>query len=105
MTEEAHAERLRIKSILKLDEGRGREAAALAMALDTDLSVDAAKTLLASTPKAAPAAHSGRATDAPFGIVMGREVTAHQGDPGAPYTPAELAAEINKQSGASSSRK
>ena len=53
--EGATAERARITSILRLDEAQGREAQATAIALDTDLSAEQAKKVLAVSPKASAA--------------------------------------------------
>ena len=48
----ASSDRDRIKAIIGCDEAKGREQMAQHIALETDLSVDAAKSLLAKTPKA-----------------------------------------------------
>lgn len=45
----------RIKAILALEEAKGREAQAQVIALDTDMSVEQAKALLAASPKAGAA--------------------------------------------------
>ena len=62
----ASTERDRIKAILALDESKGREATAQHLATGTDMSVADAKALLATTPKANPAAAHGR--DAAMGL-------------------------------------
>lgn len=53
--EATKAERARISGIQGCEEAKGREALASHLALSTDLSVDAAKGILAATPKAEPA--------------------------------------------------
>lgn len=54
----AKAERSRVSGILACDEAKGREALANHIAMNTDMSLDAAKAMLAAAPKsdAAPAA-------------------------------------------------
>ena len=47
----ATGERQRISAILKAEEARGREPQATTMALDTDLSAEDAKKILAASPK------------------------------------------------------
>lgn len=96
---EAETERARIRSILSLDEARGREAAALGLALDTELTVDAAKSILSGLPKSAPVAQSGRATHSPIGLVLAGG-DQPKNDLYAAHTPGELAAVINKETGA-----
>jgi len=93
--EGASAERERIKAITSLEEAKGRHAAALSLALTTDMSADAAKVTLAALPKeTAPGA---RSADSPIGLAL---------DPGKPggsaetLSPEEVAANINKQFGA-----
>lgn len=54
--EGAQAERARIAGIMALDESKARREVALTMALETDLSVDQAKAVLAKTPEDKPAA-------------------------------------------------
>ena len=54
----AKAERSRVSGILACDEAKGREALASHIAMNTDMSLEAAKSMLAAAPKteAAPAA-------------------------------------------------
>ena len=49
-------ERARITAIVRSDEAEDRAGTALAMALDTDMTADEARKVLAATPKAAAAA-------------------------------------------------
>ncbi len=69
----AATERARVKSILTCDESRDRSASAMHLALETDLSLEAAKGVLAGLPVGAPAAAAGpaaqRAQNAPDGLV------------------------------------
>lgn len=70
----ATAERERIKSILALEEAKGREKAALAIAM-TGATVDQAKAVLEVTPKEAaadtkPEKKGERAADQPLGMVV-----------------------------------
>jgi len=64
----AKVERDRLKAILALDEAKGREAQALAIATDTDLGAEAAKAVLAAAPTAA-AGGQPRAKDTALGLV------------------------------------
>lgn len=78
--EGAAGERSRIAAILALDEAKGREASAQHLALNTDLTADAAKGVLAGLQPAAaaplpqePAAAAAapqRSADAPGGLVL-----------------------------------
>lgn len=52
------AERTRVNGILSCDEAKGREALAQHLAMNTDMSVDEAKAMLAVAPKAQPAANA-----------------------------------------------
>lgn len=63
---QATAERERIKAILGLPEANGREAAALAIALESGLTVEQAKGLLPTTD--APALRGARAGDSRLGL-------------------------------------
>jgi Periplasmic serine proteases (ClpP class) len=70
--EGARAERERIGAILALDEAKGREASARHLALNTDLSAEAAKGVLAGlavSPAASAPVIGPRAEDAPGGLV------------------------------------
>jgi signal peptide peptidase SppA len=53
----AKAERARVSGIQSCDEAKGREALASHLAFNTDMTVDAAKAILAAAPKADAAAH------------------------------------------------
>lgn len=73
------SERSRIAAILALDEARCREASAQHLALNTDLTADAARGVLAGLQTAVTAAPQGTATtaaapqrsaDAPGGLVL-----------------------------------
>lgn len=66
--EGASAERTRISGIMNCDEAKGRDALANHLAFNTDMSVDAAKGILAAAPTAsAPAPAQTAATPAPAG--------------------------------------
>lgn len=97
--EGAKAERERIKAITSLDEAKGREGAALSLALSGELSVDAAKTTLASLPKSAVAAGQ-RSAEAPLGLTIDSDSVLLSGATAGRMTPDEVAASINKQFGA-----
>lgn len=59
---QGHAdERARIAAIVRSEEAEGRAETALAIAIDTGMSADEARKVLAKTPKAAPAAASAQA--------------------------------------------
>lgn len=67
----AKGERERIRAILALDEAKGREASALHLAMTTDLSADAMKSVLAGLPSSELAANSEPAhVDATTGLVL-----------------------------------
>lgn len=76
--EGAAGERSRIAAILALDEAKGREASAHHLALNTDLTADAAKGVLAGlqpaaaapSPQEPVAAAPQRSADAPGGLVL-----------------------------------
>lgn len=94
--EGAKGERERIKAVTSLEEAKGREAQALAIAVNTDMSAEQAKTVLAVSPKAT-AAGGGRAGGAALGLAV---ETGGQPDASAgAMTPDEVAASINKQFG------
>lgn len=95
----AKAERDRIAGILSCDEAKGREASAQHLALNTDMTIDAAKGALAgiaavapTDPKKEQASHGGRG---PLGIVV--EGSGAPAAPGAALSPEEVAASINKK--------
>jgi len=73
LSEDARAERDRIKTILTADVSNGRRSAAENLAFATMLSADEALALLATLPAEQPAAaapaFSGRSQDAPGGLV------------------------------------
>lgn len=60
-TEAKQAERARVAGITGCEEAKGRESLANHLAMNTDMTVDAAKAVLAAAPKAAPAAAGGGA--------------------------------------------
>lgn len=85
----------RVKSVMALDETKGRESAALSLALTTDLSAEALKPTLAALPKAS-AAEGARSQDNPLGITLGNANDKKTNASDA-YTPEEVAARINKK--------
>lgn len=66
-TEAATTERERVKSIMGLEETKGREAQAIAIATTTDLSADQAKAVLAASPAATSGARAGASS---IGLVV-----------------------------------
>lgn len=65
LTEGASAERQRIKGIMDSDEAKKRPVAAQAAAMDTDMSVDAAKAFLAKLPEEGAAQSAAAPKEAP----------------------------------------
>lgn len=94
----ATVERERIKSIVSLEEAKGREAQALAIALNTEMSADQAKAVLAASPKASVAPAGERASGAPMGLAV--ETSPKPGASADALSADEVAASINKQFGA-----
>lgn len=88
----ATAERERIKAILTAPEAAGREGAARSLALNSPMSVDAARAFLASQPKADPL-QGGRAKHAPIGVVLDTDDDGPRAT-GA-LSPDEVAANVN----------
>ena len=76
------AERARIKSILGLPEAQGRQSSAMAFALDTDMSLDAAKAALGGIPLASPTtpAPGDRGASAELGFGPGGDGTVASAD-------------------------
>lgn len=89
------AESERIKAITGLEEAKGRESAALNLALGTKISAEEAKPVLAGLPKAVTGERAG---NAPLGIALGTgDKKPEQG--GDVYSPDEVAANLNKKLG------
>lgn len=86
----AHLERERIRTICRLPEAKGREASALAVALDTSMSPEAAAKLLATMPKASPFPAGSRSCDSPIGLVI-------DAVDGKPMTAEQVAARVNAE--------
>ena len=68
--EGANAEKDRIRAILSLDEAEGREDSAKSFALDTDLTTEQTKKLLASIPKKEAKVDNVAAATSPFEAAM-----------------------------------
>lgn len=86
----AKAERERIKAITGSDEAKGREAQALALALNTEMTAEQAKPVLAASPKAQLS--GGRSADSPIGLATESNKPANAAEA---YKPEEIAASIN----------
>ncbi len=94
----ATAERTRIGAILSLEEAKGRQTQALAIATSTDLSAEQAKVILgASAATSAPAA--ARAGGSPIGIVVD-DKSADKGANADALSADDIAASLNKEFGA-----
>lgn len=86
------AERDRVKAITTLPEAQGREGSALHLALTTDMSADAAKTVLAGLPVAT----AGRAGSSAFGLVVDAGDKSGGKDAKADHGWGDITAELNK---------
>jgi signal peptide peptidase SppA len=89
-TEATKAETDRIRAITSLEECKGREAAALNLALNSTMTAEQAKPVIAAMPKSAV---GGRAADNPIGLALDKP---GQQQSSAAYSPDEVAAVINK---------
>lgn len=90
MTEGATAERERISAIINSDEGKKRPAAAMAAALDTDMSAEAASKFLAKLPEEPKEEATTTTTETP-----GQQFDKAMGDSGNPDVGADGGAQLS----------
>lgn len=87
----AEEERARLKAITGSEEAKGREAAALNLALNSTMTADETKAVLATMPKTADAARAG---GSPIGLVTGGKTEG--GEAKADHGWGDIAADLNK---------
>jgi hypothetical protein len=91
----ANQERERIRAIMGLVEAKGREAAALQLALTTALSAAEIAPILATIPKTSGVPTEGRSCHSPIGLAL--ETPGGRPAASAAMTPDEVAAAVNKE--------